>query len=105
MNNEFKIEINGTLTGYAGNGGTVVIPDGVTTIGHYAFYDCPSLTEVVVPDGVTSIGNYAFEGCTRLTKVIIPDSVTYIGVSAFDGCPCDPNKPTEKPQSISTKEQ
>lgn len=38
--NEFKIE-GTTLAGYAGNGGTVVIPDSVTTIGAGAFEGCP----------------------------------------------------------------
>ena len=41
------------------------------------------VTEVVIPDGVTSIGNWAFIGCSSLTSVTIPDSVTSIGDSAF----------------------
>jgi hypothetical protein len=60
--NEFKIE-GTTLAGYAGNGGTVVIPDSVTTIGDGAFEGCTSLMKVVIPDSVTTIGNWAFEGC------------------------------------------
>ena len=87
MNNEF--EINGTtLTGYTGNGGTVVIPEGVTTIGDRAFSGCTGLTEVVIPDSVTTIGYYAFWFCRSLTNVIIPNSVTTIGDYAFWGCPC-----------------
>ena len=62
------------------------IPDGVTSIGEYAFYCCSGLTSVEIPDSVTSIGESAFYGCSGLTSVEIPDSVTSIGASAFYGC-------------------
>ena len=48
---------------------SVVIEDGVTSIGNYAFYNCSSLTEITIPDGVTSIGDYAFSYCRSLTDV------------------------------------
>ena len=64
----------------------LVIPDGVTSIGDYAFYGCTGLTSVTIPNGVTSIGGSAFYGCTGLTSVTISDSVTSIGSSAFYGC-------------------
>ena len=41
------------------------------------------ITKLVIPDGVTSIGDYAFSGCSGLTSVIIPNSVTSIGSEAF----------------------
>ncbi|MGN0814096.1 MAG: leucine-rich repeat domain-containing protein [Candidatus Coproplasma sp.] len=65
---------------------SVVIPEGVTSIGDYAFRGCSGLTSVVIPEGVTSIGDYAFSGCSSLTSVTIPESVTSIGKFAFDGC-------------------
>ena len=65
---------------------SVTIPDSVTSIGGQAFMDCSSLTSVTIPDGVTSIGWYAFDGCASLTSVTIPNSVTSIGWYAFDGC-------------------
>ena len=65
---------------------TVVIEDGVTSIGNYAFSDCSSLTSITIPDSVTSIGYYAFFYCTSLTSITISDSVTSIGNYAFFYC-------------------
>ncbi len=64
----------------------VVIDDGVTTIGQYAFYCCFALTDVVFGNSLLSIGDYAFNECSSLTAAAIPDSVTKIGESAFNGC-------------------
>ena len=64
----------------------LVIPDGVTSIGYYAFRNCKSLTSVTIPDGVESIGIEAFSGCTSLTSVTIGNSVTSIGDYAFYNC-------------------
>ena len=65
---------------------SVIINDGVTSIGGSAFSGCTGLTSVTIGDSVTSIGNEAFSGCTGLTSVTIPDSVTSIGDYAFRGC-------------------
>ena len=65
---------------------SVVIEDGVTGIGRYAFDCCMSLTSVTIPDSVTAISNYAFRDSTSLTSVIIPSSVTSIGWDAFSRC-------------------
>ena len=64
----------------------LVIPNSVTSIGNYDFYDCSGLTSVTIPNSVTNIGNYAFNKCSGLTSVTIPNSVTSIGESAFSGC-------------------
>jgi len=66
----------------------LVIPEGVTSIGNYAFRGCSGLTSVTIPDSVTSIGSSAFSYCSCLTSVTIPDSVTSIGSSAFSYCSC-----------------
>ena len=65
---------------------SVVIEDGVTSIGNYAFSKCANLTSVIIPNGVTSLGDNAFNECTGLTSIDIPASVTSIGVSAFYQC-------------------
>lgn len=45
-----------------------------------------SITKVVIPDGVTYIGKYAFYLCTHLKEVTIPGTVTVVGSSAFSTC-------------------
>ena len=76
-----------TIIAYAeASGTTYTIPDSVTTIGHYAFNSCSSLTSVTIGDSVTAIGEEAFYGCESLTSVTIGDSVTTIGDWAFCWC-------------------
>ncbi|MBR3954821.1 MAG: leucine-rich repeat protein [Clostridia bacterium] len=64
----------------------LIIPETVTEIKNYTFYNCSSLTSVVIPEGVTSIGNYSFSGCISLTAATIPDSMVNIGYAAFEEC-------------------
>ena len=64
----------------------LIIPQGVTSIGNYAFYGCSGLTFITIPNGVTTIGSSAFSGCSGLTSVTIPNSVTSIGNYAFYYC-------------------
>ena len=64
----------------------VIIGDGVTTIGVYAFSGCSSLTSVTIPKSVTTMGYNAFYNCSSLTSVTIPNSVTEIGEVAFYYC-------------------
>ena len=45
----------------------LVIPNGVTEIKQYAFYNCSGLTSITLTDSVTSFGNSAFSGCSGLT--------------------------------------
>lgn len=95
MNQDFIIE-KGILKKYTGEESNVIIPEGVTSIGAYAFsiirqkYYVASensvLINITIPNTVTSIGAGAFEECINLTDVTIPDSVTTIGDSAFCRC-------------------
>ena len=86
--------INGMLFNKAGTsliacpGGltsSISIPQGTTSIGNGAFYDCIGLTSINIPQGVTSIGDNAFWG-TGLTSISIPQGVTSIGNNAFYFC-------------------
>lgn len=71
---------------YRGQIKNVIIGDGATNIGDYAFRACSNLESVTTPDGFISIGIYAFSGCSSLESVRIPDSVIYIGYGAFWEC-------------------
>ena len=75
-----------TITGYAGPGGAVVIPDTinglpVTRVGDYAFYIKSNLANDTIPSSVISIGNRAFAYCTSLTAINVDaDSPTFVSV-------------------------
>ena len=69
-----------------GNVTSVTIPNSITSIADGAFYDCYSLTSITIPDSVTNIGTEAFGFCTNLTSITIPNSVTSIGEFAFYEC-------------------
>ncbi len=94
---------------YASGITQVIVEDGITSIGRYAFsnfkklknlnlgndikkigssafVNCVSLQELNIPEQVTEIGWYAFQGCSLLKKVNLSDSVTEIGNSAFKDC-------------------
>lgn len=64
---------------------SIIINDGVTSIGQFAFYNCEAIS-VSMPSSVTEIATQAFRECHELTDVQIPENVTTIGYSAFMGC-------------------
>ena len=66
--------------------GTVVIPDGITTIGGSAFYWYSGIKAVVMPNSVTVIEDGAFMWCDGMESVVFSNNLTYIGEFAFAYC-------------------
>ncbi len=83
---DFEIDENGVLTWYDGNGGRVVIPEGVIGIGEYVFSDCSNLTKITFSENLASIGDGVFENCSGLKEVTLPEGVTSMGKDAFQRC-------------------
>ena len=82
----------------------IYLPESVTKIDNYAFYQNEKLTNVVMGQNTSYIGSYAFNGCTALERVTIPASVKELGRNAFKGCPivcviCE----SETPAKLGTK--
>lgn len=65
---------------------SVVLPEGYTKIGDYAFYGCENLERISLPSTLQSIGKDAFNGCKKLKEVIMPNAVTEIGENSFRNC-------------------
>jgi len=64
----------------------IVIEEGITTVGRWAFYFCMNLVSVEIPGSLTSIGSGAFYGCVSLADINLPDSVITIESGAFTDC-------------------
>lgn len=78
--------------------GVFMVPEGLTSIGSYAFCGCQSLKSISIPEGLTSIGRYAFYGCQSLESIKLPDSLTSIGYHAL--LKCESLKPHDKNEII-----
>ena len=65
---------------------SVVVEDGITRIGEYAFYECERIRSVEMADSVVSIGSYAFQRCTALAELKLSNALTEIGNCAFNDC-------------------
>ena len=65
---------------------SLIIEEGVTEIGDYAFYYCENLRNVCIPNSLTRIGAFSFTGCNGIDSLDIPASVRSIEHSAFCYC-------------------
>lgn len=97
MNGVLTISGNGEMADYASSNEQpwykfadvitdIVIENGVSSVGNYAFYNCDRVETIVLPESVTSIGSYGLGSIDKLASIIIPASVTNIGASAFTSC-------------------
>lgn len=64
----------------------IALPDSVTEIQEYAFYNMKNLKRVVLNSNLKKVGDSAFEGCVSLYSVEFPSLVNTIGSHCFDGC-------------------
>ena len=70
---QMLLSADGTqVIAYWGENSEVTIPEGVQSIGDYAFCDCSSLTSLTLPSSLQSIGDSAFCDCSSLTSLYIP---------------------------------
>lgn len=65
---------------------TFRVPQGITCIRDYAFYNCYSLSSVLIPEGVRSIGFSAFRSCSSLSSLDLPSEMSKIEGNAFWEC-------------------
>lgn len=93
---------NLVLEKYLGDGGSAIIPEGVTSIGDRAFEFCRNLNSVALPQSVISIGRHAFYHCENLTRIEIMEGLTSVKSGAFEGC--TNLKEAQLPQSVITLE-
>ncbi len=63
-----------------------IMPEGLASIGGYAFHKRMGLEKINIPEGVADIGECAFWQCSNLKEVTIPESVEIIGAGAFQEC-------------------
>ena len=97
-NNELAISGTGAMDNYRGHATyapwynyrsiieTIVIDEGLTTIGDYAFFECRLVESIVLPSSISRIGSYAFQNCSSLSSISLPMSLSYVGARAFSGC-------------------
>ena len=62
---------------------SVVISNGITTIGNYAFYGCTNLETVYMPNTILKVGRFAFAKCTKLKKVRMSGNCYELGKGVF----------------------
>ena len=65
---------------------SISLPEGLTSIGAYAFTHCESLVDINLPDSLLSVGSYAFSSCVALAHIALPEGATTVGLRAFYGC-------------------
>ena len=74
-----------TQIGTAAGGTNNVLPASLTSIYNSAFSGCAKLETITLPEGLKTIGTYAFSGC-GLTSAALPKSLTTLSENAFTGC-------------------
>lgn len=87
---------SGAMTDYSSNAApwyakkryikSILVEEGVTSLGKYAFQNCTALTSITLPAGLQQIGSFCFQSCTALLEITLPEGLTTIGYAAFNLC-------------------
>ncbi len=64
----------------------ISLPEGLTSIGYIAFYECKNITSVTIPNSVRKIGGYAFGHCEGMQILSLGSGIETIGEGAFSDC-------------------
>lgn len=83
---ESGITVIGSHAFYGTAAKSVKIPNTVTEIGDYAFYECTNLNAVKMPDSITEIGGHSFYNCSKLEFLTLSNSLKVIDNYAFYNC-------------------
>ena len=62
------------------------LPDTITSIGDYAFYNCTNLVDVKLSNNITSLPSNCFDTCRTLQTLVIPEGVTSLSYGTFFRC-------------------
>ena len=84
--NNWYVNSKAPWSGFSDTIEEVVIGDGITSLGNFAFYQYPELKKVTFANTVTSIGTGAFQGCSKLQQIIFGNGLNSIGDHAFENC-------------------
>ncbi|MDD4292090.1 MAG: leucine-rich repeat protein [Clostridia bacterium] len=83
---EFVIE-NGVLVSYNGNGGDVIVPNGVTKTAKNVFWENADITSITFPEGFTTMGEYSCSRLVNLKKIVLPASFSTMTKYNIYACP------------------
>ena len=83
---DYKETVNAPWYSYRSQINSIVVEDGVTGLGSYAFYQLTGAASVSLPDSLETMGGYCFYGCSALETIAVPEGVSEIPSYAFYGC-------------------
>lgn len=82
----YSDSVNAPWYSYRSQIESIIVEDGITALGSYAFYYCSEAASIDIPDGITTIPGSCFYGCSSLNSIILPDSIQFLGYDSFSSC-------------------
>ena len=65
---------------------SILLPEGITSIGSFCFNDCNALKELTIPSAVTAVSEGAFYKCDTLEELVFPAALTTLSGYAIPYC-------------------